>query len=202
MLGLPPVPWTARFKGEIAKEKAQEEAAKKQELTPRKAGTRPAHALEDYAGEYEHPAYGSVAVRRQSDSLSIEFHGFKSPLRHYHYEVFETPPDKLNPLEKTKVVFLTDINGDVSGLSIPLEPEVHDIVWGRVADRAMFARSFLEPLTGEYETPGLPAQVTLRGLGPGFGASETTYPRTGTSAWDNFSAQGLEWVQRGVSKER
>ena len=85
-----------------------------------------------------------------------------SPLRHFHYDVFETPTDKLNRLERTKIMFITNLNGDMSSLSIPFEPVVKDIVFGRAADRSMKEKSFLEVLAGQYELGSTTITVLLR----------------------------------------
>ncbi|HZT41525.1 MAG TPA: serine hydrolase [Chthonomonadaceae bacterium] len=192
LLGLEPIPWSARFKEMEAKGKAAEEAAKAQGLTPRKPGTQPAHPLAAYAGEYEHPAYGTVTITPDGDALTISHHGFTSPLRHFHYEVFETPPDKLNRLERLKFQFHTDLDGEVGSLSVPFEPNVKEIVFSRVADRSMRERAFLEPFAGEYEIGGITIAVALQGdgtlllIGPGQPPRELM-PVRGTK----FDVQGL-----------
>ena len=163
LLGLEPIPWSARFKEMQEKGKAAEEAAKAHGLTPQKPDTRPAHPLEEYAGEYEHPAYGTVKVETEGDALKVSHHGFTSPLKHFHYEVFETPPDKLNRLEKIKFQFHTDLDGEVSSVSIPFEPNVKAIVFTRIADRSMRERAFLESFAGEYEIGGITITFTLQG---------------------------------------
>src|SRR5687767_13032013 len=58
MLGLPAKDWNAEALGRRAlARKASDEAEKKKTAT-RKSGTKPSHALADYAGEYEHAGYG------------------------------------------------------------------------------------------------------------------------------------------------
>jgi hypothetical protein len=86
-----------------------------------------------------------------------------SPLEHFHYDVFETPENPLNPLEKTKVMFLTNVKGDVDSLSLTLDSNVKDIVFTRLPDKQMFERSFLEPLTGQYALPDTTLTVSLKG---------------------------------------
>jgi len=86
-----------------------------------------------------------------------------SPLRHFHYDVFETPENPLNPVEKTKVQFFMDVKGEIASLSMPLEPHVKDIVFARRAPKAMSERSFLEPFVGQYEVGGATATVTIQG---------------------------------------
>ena len=69
LMGLEPIDWNGRaLKRRDVAEKASA-AAKKSAGDERKAGTKPAHALDEYAGEYAHPAYGSVIVAVSGDSL-------------------------------------------------------------------------------------------------------------------------------------
>jgi len=86
-----------------------------------------------------------------------------SPLRHVHYDAFEVPDDPLDPLAKTKLMFFTDLKGNISSVAIPLEPSAKDIVFTRVAERQMRERSFLEPLTGVYQLPGVTMAIALEG---------------------------------------
>lgn len=163
LLGLDPVPWSQRFKDEEKKEKEGEEEAKKKGYTTRKPGTHPSHDLKEYAGEYGHPGYGALRIDLEKDELKLTLNRMTSALKHFHYDVFEVPENPLDPLEKTKVMFLTNLNGDLDGLSIGLEPNVKDIVFTRLPDKAMREKSFLEPFVGPYELPGITLTIALKG---------------------------------------
>ncbi len=163
LLGLDKVPWSQRFKDDEQKTKESEEEAKKKGFTIRKPNTHPSHDLKDYAGEYESPAYGIVKVALEKEDLRLSFNRLSSPLRHFHYDVFEVAENPLDPLEKSKVMFSTDVKGDIASLSIPLEPHVKDIVFTRMPERAMLEKSFLEPLAGKYEIGGRTVTVALEG---------------------------------------
>jgi len=163
LLGLDQTPWNRRFMDDEQKTKQSEEEAKKQGFTERKPNSRPSHYLKDYLGEYENPGYGIVKIEPDGEGFKFTLNLLSSPLRHFHYDVFEVPPNPLDQLEKTKVMFLTDIKGDISSLSIPLEPHVKDIVFNRMPERSMSARSFLEPLAGQYQLGGVTNIVSLEG---------------------------------------
>jgi hypothetical protein len=45
-------------------------------------------------------------------------------VKHFHYQTFAVPPDPIDVLEKLKISFVTDLNGDISSVSIPLEENV------------------------------------------------------------------------------
>ncbi|MBI5472620.1 MAG: serine hydrolase [Ignavibacteriae bacterium] len=162
-LGLNQIGWSKRFMDAEAKDKATEDDAKKQGLTAKRPGTRPSHTIDEYAGEYEHPAYGAVAIESAGgDSLRMTFHDFKTALHHFHYDVFETPQNKLNRLERTKVMFNSDWDGEVSSLSISMQSGVKDIVFARVPEKVMKSREFLQPLAGQYDLGSSVVSVMLR----------------------------------------
>jgi hypothetical protein len=58
-------------------------------------------------------------------------------------------------------MFFSDLNGDISSLSMPLETNVKDIVFTRMPDKQLTDRSFIEAFTGEYELPGAPVPLTV-----------------------------------------
>jgi CubicO group peptidase (beta-lactamase class C family) len=165
LLGLDQVPWNQRFIESEKKGKESEQEAKKKGYIPQKQGTHPSHDLKDYVGDYSNPGYGIVTIAPDADAFKFTLNKVSKPLKHYHYDVFQIPEDPLDPFEKLKVMFLTDLNGDISSLSMPLEPNVKDIVFTRMPDRQLTERTFIEPFAGQYEIPGAPVTltVTLRG---------------------------------------
>ena len=60
----------------------------------RVANTKPSHALEDYVGEYENPAYGILKIGLKDKELQFGFHKFSFPMKHFHYDRFDTPDDE------------------------------------------------------------------------------------------------------------
>ncbi len=192
LLGLDHVGWSERFREDEQKSKESEEEAKKKGFTTRKPGTRPSHELKEFVGEYENPGYGIIKVEQNGDDLKLGLNKLSSPLKHFHYDVFEVPENPLDELEKMKVMFFMDVRGDLAGLSIPLEPHVKDIVFTRRPDREMTERSFLEPLAGEYQLGGIAARIALEGertlvlFVPGQ-PKYVLIPRRGTT----FDVQGL-----------
>jgi CubicO group peptidase (beta-lactamase class C family) len=121
-LGLVPIDWNKKTKDEIAAPRPDRPADKPLE------GTRPAHKLEDYAGEYAHPAYGVMSLTLTDGRLRLDYKGFGSPLAHWHYETFRLTEGEL---EGEKLTFKTDVRGKVTAVSAALEPAVKDIVFER-----------------------------------------------------------------------
>jgi len=62
-----------------------------------------------------------------------------------------------------KVTFVTDLNGEIASLSMPLEGHVKPIVFERTAEAQMYQRTFLERFTGDYDLPASTLTVSLQG---------------------------------------
>jgi CubicO group peptidase (beta-lactamase class C family) len=161
LLSLDEVAWTARFKEDEKKSKDAEEEAKKRKITAQVAGTHPSHALGDYTGEYEHPAYGMVKIEMDGAHLKGTLHALSGRLEHFHYDVFQFADVPGNPLGKEKVMFHTSLAGDIESLSAPIESSLKDIVFTRVAVKP--AHSALEALAGDYQIGPQTATVALAG---------------------------------------
>ncbi len=163
LLGLP---LTGLDKRWLQREKASEGAekeAKNKGYVPRVAGTKPSHPLADYPGEYENPGYGAVTIAQEGEKLKITFNNFTSPLEHFHYDVFAVPENRLDRLERTKVMFYSGWNGDIESLSIPFESAVKDIEFKKQPDRKLRDPGVLERFKGIYLLGDVPFAVSLRG---------------------------------------
>ena len=132
LLDLAPIDWNGRVKAVVSAQATAADRCSAERATNRKPGTRPSHAsLSDYAGDFEHPAYGTVSIIARDDRLTARYGGQELPLDHYHYDIFELTA---GPEQATlPVSFFGDVKGDISQLSIPLEPAVKDIVFARQA---------------------------------------------------------------------
>jgi CubicO group peptidase (beta-lactamase class C family) len=165
LLGLDQTPWSKRFLDQEKQGKESEQEAKKKGYTPHKTGTHPSHDLKEYAGDYSNPGYGIASITPDGDGFKLQLNKVSMTVKHFHYDVFEVPDNPLDPFAKLKVMFASDFNGDISSLSMPLEPNVKDIVFTRMPDKQLTERSFIERFTGEYEITGAPVPftVSLRG---------------------------------------
>ncbi|MBA2269818.1 MAG: serine hydrolase [Chthoniobacterales bacterium] len=162
LLGLETAGMLARNRELEEKDFAGKDAAKAAGVSDRKPNTKPAHALAEYAGDYQHPGYGRVSIGVANEQLTLGYNKFTSPLEHWHYEVFQAPADRQNPLELTRVQFQTDFGGEVASITIPLEPNVEPISFARQPPAQMLERPFLETLAGEYDNAGVPVRIVLR----------------------------------------
>jgi CubicO group peptidase (beta-lactamase class C family) len=128
LAGLPPIDWGARLLEAREKSRAAAAQARARKTQARKDGTRPSRDLDALAGKYVHDGYGilTISTRAPSDPvpLEMEFHGFKTPLAHVHYDVFEGVPTKrprfTEPLRDASLLFVPGFDGEVRALQIKL----------------------------------------------------------------------------------
>jgi CubicO group peptidase (beta-lactamase class C family) len=196
MLGLEPIDWNGRaLKRRDVGEKANA-VAKKAAGEERKTGTAPAHPLDDYVGEYSHPAYGSVTVSRDSTGLAARFHELPIRLNHWHYETFRGDvEDKTLAEVKLFFQFFTDGQGEVDRLTVPFEPSVDPISFKKLPPARLTDATFLRQLAGEYvmaDNPEFKMAVTLTGS-----ALSLTLP--GQAPLELEPAHGTTFALKGLS---
>lgn len=136
IFGLPAVDWSKRFEDLEQKQKVAEEEERKQEVAKRKTNTRPSHQIQEYAGVYENPGYGTYSVEFDGNGLKAALNKLSFPLEHYEYDIFQSPPDSAGFIDIGRVRFLTDMDGSISGIAAPLEPDAPEIVFTRVLEKA------------------------------------------------------------------
>jgi len=157
LLGMDQTPWSdrlleIRLKGKKAGSEARAKAG-----ADRVPNTKPSHPIQDYAGEYEHPAYGVLKVGMKDGRLQMDFHKIVLPLDHFHYDRFETPDDEI--YGRTAINFLTNPQGDIDKAVVSLdEAEVAFLRRPETLDPKLLGQ-----LAGTYETPtGVKFQVVLK----------------------------------------
>lgn len=129
LLGLERVDWAQRVRDDQARSRAQAEKRAKERDADRQPGTKPSHDLSDYAGVYEHPAYGRIAVTFDGAGLKTDYHQRTFVFEHYHFDMFKMRNDWMDA--EYKVTFGMDAKGTIASLSVPFEPTVKDIVFVR-----------------------------------------------------------------------
>jgi len=122
--------WTTKIKKEITKQ----ETKNWRELDSLKAlkvkDTKPSHALADYAGTYEHKAYGKMIITLEGDHLRMKHRMWDEALEHFHYDQFwstEHPDMTINySLRVYKLHFNTNEAGKIYKMKtkVGADPEV------------------------------------------------------------------------------
>ncbi len=126
----------------------------------------PAHPLEEYAGDYEHPGYGLLTIEVHDGHLVSTYNGIRAPLEHWHFEVFNAPKADNDPALadlNLKLQFQTNVKGYVDAVAVPFEPSLKPIVFIKRPDKKLSDPEYLERFAGEYELAGRPVTVHLQG---------------------------------------
>ncbi|NEU72310.1 serine hydrolase [Hassallia byssoidea VB512170] len=160
LLGLEEVHWNERIKEKVAQTKEAAAKEKEQIASERKTGTQPSHSLKDYIGDFEHPGYGKLSIEFKDNHLTATYNSIVYELEHYHYDIFQL---KSEFVDKPQMIsFFTDTKGNITNLSVPLEPTFKDIVFTRMPDKGMTQISFLAQFVGEYEFSGKIIKISLK----------------------------------------
>jgi len=165
LLGLSHTPWSERLNQIRLKNKAAATKARSVAEVGRVPGTKPSHPLEDYVGEFAHPAYGVVTVGRGDKELSFDFHGIKMPLNHFHYDRFDTPDDEEDG--KFSLNFRTNPMGEIEGVEISLDEAA--VTFTRQVPASLTSDATLQTYAGTYLSPS--GSKTVLTFQPGKGLS-------------------------------
>jgi CubicO group peptidase (beta-lactamase class C family) len=115
LLTLPPRDWNSLYLG-IQQREAEKGAERwRTEVSERCPGTQPLHEARDYAGKYEHPAYGTIEITVTGRGLVWRWNSFGGPLEHWHYETFVLRDPML---QQPKAVFKPGASGEVAALHV------------------------------------------------------------------------------------
>jgi len=151
VLDLPDQDWNKKFHEIFDPMIAGEAKAKLTASDEKIDGAPTTHPTENYLGVFEADGYPDFSVRESDGKLEACTVGSFdwSTLKHYHYNIFEWHMADFDIWMKVK--FQVSENGDIDMVSIPLEPEVENIVFTRKLpdlDDATIAA-----LVGEYDLP-------------------------------------------------
>jgi hypothetical protein len=157
ILDLSYTPWSQRNLTDYLKNKETERQARQKTGTDQVPGTKPSHALIDYSGIYEDPAYGKIEISYKNDDLGFLYNNVSLPLKHYHYDRFISPDDEIDG--QWSFIFNTDAQGDISELRVSLDEK--EVVFTKKADPKLSDPAFLKKLTGKYELDGSTISIEI-----------------------------------------
>jgi len=130
LLHLSESPWTNKIKAEISKQETKTWRGIDSLKALKVKDTKPSHVLDDYAGTYEHKAYGNMIISMEGDHLHMKHRMWDEALEHFHYDQFwstEHPDFTLNyGLRVYKLHFMTNQAGKIDKIktSVGGDPEV------------------------------------------------------------------------------
>lgn len=141
-----------------------EKDAKSKAATLRKAGTHPSHDLAEYVADYENAGYGVLSITGDGTALKARLGTLEFPLEHWHYDVFSATKNPEHPeVDGTKLLFRTDVDGEVDALEAALEPAVDPIVFKRLPDPKLKDPTYLARFVGGYVLGPMSVDVQLAG---------------------------------------
>lgn len=178
LLGLKYKDWHRTQKVAVDKAKAAAKEKLKADSTQQKRGTRPTHAITDYAGTFTNEGYGTLTIEQKKDSLVAKFNALTFKMKHYHFNYFNFIPvaDGADAGEDDalKGQFNINIKGEIESVSLPLQTGVKEIEFRKKVETIDVSKTDLEKYVGEYELPGptivkayLKGDKTLMVLVPG-----------------------------------
>jgi CubicO group peptidase (beta-lactamase class C family) len=170
VLGLEYSDWTKEIKGQLDEALLNQEKGRAASVSDRKSGTRPSHLLEEYAGEYTHPGYGTFELTVENDSLFAQFPIKKFWLRHYHYDTFEPlevtasgiDTAGLSPGFDLRMNFSANNTGEIDGMRVKLEPALDPIKFKRSPKATEVDSETLPIYEGEYTLSGMTTKVYIK----------------------------------------
>ena len=164
VLGLSTIDWNGEALSKKAKNDAAAKQAKTQKNSVRRLGTSPAHKLDEYVGDYEHPGYGVIKIALCDGRLNLTYNRIDAPLEHWHFETFSALKNPKDPeFEDKKVQFLTNFNGDVEGLAVSFEPRLKPLVFTLRPDAKLTDPTYLKRFAGDYDLGGDTLHIRLAG---------------------------------------
>ncbi|MFC7392927.1 serine hydrolase [Scopulibacillus cellulosilyticus] len=165
LLGLPTVNWNTLMKGELDKLIASMREGAGQSKMDRALNAKPSHDQSAYAGEFKHPAYGTITIAEEDNQLYVHYHAFAEPLQleHFHYDVFSFTFGESILTQEFKVQFYSDLRGKINRLAIQFEKMLEPIEFVRKAASNPPNLDIWKKYIGEYDLAGQSALVELRG---------------------------------------
>lgn len=158
LLGLSETPWSERRLKDRTEARKLDKEGRQKSGGERVPHTVPSHPLADYAGEYEHPAYGILKISMNDSSLQFDFHKIVLPLKHYHFDRFDTPNDE--QYGQWSVNFKTNPQGEISQAVMSLDES--EAAFVRKPDASLSDPKTLQVYTGKYEYAGSTFDVSLK----------------------------------------
>ena len=160
LLGMDPHDWSTDFKARVDAGRAGlKEARAARRVVPDAPPPRPPAA---YAGEYEHPGYGTFSVTIDGDTLRPRFGVLDLSMAHRHYEVFDLQWHELGgDYPVMPVTFLSDPDGFVTALTVRLDLAAEPIRFDRLPDAQARDPQVLRGLCGTYTMGPLSLVVAL-----------------------------------------
>ncbi len=130
LLGLSEVAWSERTRQEYQRlrEQVEQHVRKQQERVP---DAPPSHALQDYAGPFTHPGYGTFTLELDGEELKGQLNELEYSFTHLHYDSFLVKSVRFDL--QIKATFYTDPQGLLASFALPIESKEKPIIFKRAS---------------------------------------------------------------------
>lgn len=119
LLGLPPASWDRELLDFQLSRRAARDGEAATPSQGRVSGKPPSHVLTAFVGEFENAAYGTLKISLNGSQLQYRLHDTQAPLKHIHYDRFDTPQD---PFDGSRSVnFITGLSGAIDKATVSLD---------------------------------------------------------------------------------
>lgn len=120
-------------------------------------------SLDAYAGEYEHPGYGTFTISLEQGALRPRLGTMDLTLAHRHYETFDLEWHELGDQSHIfPLMFASNADGDVTALTVPFEPSVEPLRFDRLPDAQALDPEVLQRLCGTYSLGTIEVVVAMK----------------------------------------
>ena len=120
VLGVEGGHWNERFQTTIGGIFAAMAEGQKAMAAMQIPGTAPTHPMEEYAGSFSHPAFGTLALQCNDGQLTGTLNGFPAMMMHFHYDVFNLVLPAMGLSLPAQFGYAMD--GRISTLNVNFEP--------------------------------------------------------------------------------
>lgn len=148
LLGLELTPWNERLLGLLEPARQAMSKARSSRYEDRVEDTKPSHPLEDYAGDFAHEAYGTIAIALENDHLRLKFRDHDLQLKHYHYDRFDAEVEDPEDDARWRINFQATHEGDIDRFVTKMVE--NEVVF--VRKEFVHAPAVLQRFAGAYET--------------------------------------------------
>lgn len=142
------IDWATLFPEESDVTREESPEAEQEEIS-----TSPHHALEDYAGLYEHPAYGIIEItllgEGKKQKLHMHYSCLVGEMEYGGFEIFKMYSEEWETY--IELNFLTEFNGEVMALFVRLEDALEPIKFDKLPPNLLEDVEYVESISGRYE---------------------------------------------------
>lgn len=119
--------------------------------------------MDQYAGEFEHPGYGTIEIALNDGSLIASHNDILYGVIHTGYDYVNLSMESREETQKLGGSFVSNRAGDISELHVSFETQLEPIVFKRKPSNELITAEYLRRFVGVFECPLFSMEITLKG---------------------------------------